>query len=85
MRSTVVLLPLLLPALCSASPFEGSWNSNFDSAELQYSPETFEVVDGQYRCSTCVPTLDVAADGVEQGVDGGGRFDAIAVSSYMKE
>jgi hypothetical protein len=54
MKAKSLALTLVLPAICNASPFAGSWNIDFDGAELLYAPETFEVADGRFHCSSCV-------------------------------
>lgn len=79
MKSIVFLTLLLLPAAVTAqSPFDGTWKVDLASAKFAEKPETILLKDGRYVCSTCVPPIDVTADGTDQKV-GAPYFDTVAV------
>jgi hypothetical protein len=72
-------LLLLSPALAAGqSPFDGTWRVDLDKVKFPEKPEQIVVRDGRYSCSTCVPEIDVKADGSDQQV-GAPYFDTIAV------
>src|SRR4051812_8825105 len=73
-------LVLLLPMFAWAqSSFDGTWKINLSNAQLSQKPEQFQLKDGQYTCSTCVPKVSVKADGTDQKVSGAKAYDTLAV------
>src|SRR5271165_3144987 len=55
---------LLVPGLgCAPSPFDGTWKFNPAKAELPKKPLEFLVQNGMYECKSCVPMINVKADG----------------------
>lgn len=64
------LTPMLLaPVLLFAqSPFDGTWHTNMDQTKLSPKPIVFAVQGGMYDCSSCVPKVNVKADGQPQSV-----------------
>jgi hypothetical protein len=73
-------LLLLLPMFGWAqSSFDGTWKFNLDDAQFSQKPESFELKNGQYSCSTCIPKIAVKADGTDQKVAGAKGYDTIAV------
>jgi hypothetical protein len=74
------LTPMLLaPVLLFAqSPFDGTWHTNMDQAKLSPKPIVFSVQGGMYDCSSCVPKVNVKADGQQQSVTGQ-TYDTISV------
>jgi len=78
----LVLLALALPLTMSwaQSPFDGTWKADLNKLKFPTKPDVFELKDGRYKCSTCVPTkIDVAADGQDQKVSGNPYIDTISV------
>jgi len=76
----LLALVLLLPAAAWAqSPFDGTWKVNLSSAQFSQKPDTFELKNGQYTCSTCIPEISVKADGTDQKVPGAKGYDTLAV------
>jgi hypothetical protein len=59
-------------------PFDGTWKADLASAKFAEKPDTILLKDGRYVCSTCVPPIDVTADGTDQKV-GAPYFDTVAV------
>ncbi|HXW73192.1 MAG TPA: hypothetical protein VEK10_00150 [Steroidobacteraceae bacterium] len=77
------LLPalLLLPAVALASSaFDGTWKLRTDSVKTTGKADQFQVLDGTYTCSSCVPEVKVKADGTDQKVEGHPYYDTVAVT-----
>lgn len=73
----LLLLPTL--ALAAESPFTGTWKADPAKAQFSQNPDTWVVQNGRYQCSTCVPKIDVKADGTDQPVSGSKYYDTVAV------
>ena len=61
------------------SPFDGTWKARTDSMKSAGRPEQFQIKDGTYSCSTCIPAYHVAADGAYHKVAGKDYWDEVAV------
>jgi hypothetical protein len=61
------------------SPFDGTWKINLKSAQMPTKPDVYLIQDGMYHCKTCVPPIDVKADGQDHAVTGHPYYDSIAV------
>jgi len=80
MKKLLMLALLLVPALLFAqSPFDGTWVTNLDQVQLPTKAEVYAVEKGMYRCPTCVPKVDVKADGTDQKVAGSHYFDTASI------
>ena len=77
---TVISALLLLPAVALASSFDGTWKLRTDSLKTTGKADQFQVLDGIYSCSSCVPEIKVKADGTDQKVEGHDYYDTIAVT-----
>ena len=77
----LLALVLLVPAtLFAQSTLDGTWRT--DPQSTQYiGHETFSLQNGVYRCSSCVPKIEVKADGQDHKVNGSPYFDTINVSA----
>ncbi|MFZ0311829.1 MAG: hypothetical protein WAL85_03895 [Candidatus Korobacteraceae bacterium] len=71
----VCLLPLMA---LGQSPFDGTWKTNMAASKLSTKPYVFSVNNGMYDCETCVPKINVKADGKDQAVTGQ-TYDTVAV------
>jgi hypothetical protein len=72
---------LLVPAAASAQgPLDGTWKIDVASAKFPEKPEQYLLADGRYTCSTCVPKVDVKADGTDQQITGSKYRDTVAVT-----
>jgi hypothetical protein len=81
MKKLIVAIALLVPAVASTQvSIDGTWKVDVDSAKFPEQPEKYVLKDGRYTCSTCVPTIDVKADGTDQPVTGSKYFDTVAVT-----
>src|ERR1035437_29929 len=71
----VCLFPLLMFA---QSPFDGTWKTNMAESKLSQKPYIFSLNNGMYDCESCVPKINVKADGQDQSVTGQ-TYDMISV------
>ena len=70
---------LLAPAtLFAQSAFDGTWRTDPQSTEY-VGHQNFSLQNGVYRCSTCVPKVEVKADGQDHEVSGSPYYDTINV------
>lgn len=75
-----LLMSLLMPVLTMAqSAFDGTWKIELNKAQLPKKPDVFLLQDGMYHCKTCVPPIDVKANGQDQKVTGQPYFDTVAI------
>jgi hypothetical protein len=74
------LTPMLLASgwMFAQSPFDGTWRTNMDQSKISPKPIVFSLKGGMYDCSSCVPKIDVKADGQDQSVTGQ-SYDTISV------
>ncbi len=80
MKKLLLALVLLASAtLFAQSPFDGTWMTKLDTAKLPTKPDKYTVTNNKYECLTCVPKVEVKADGTDQKVTGHPYFDTIAV------
>ena len=79
MRMVTAVL-LLVPGMALASSaFDGTWKLRPDSTNTTGRADQFQVLDGTYTCSSCVPEIKVKADGIDQNVEGHDYYDTVAV------
>jgi hypothetical protein len=71
---------LLMPIAASAqSAFDGTWKINLNDAQFPKKPDVYLLQNGMYQCKTCVPPIDVKADGQDQKVTGHPYYDTVAI------
>jgi hypothetical protein len=77
----LVTAALLVPAVAFAagSPFDGTWKARLDSMKMAGKPDVWQIADGEYTCSSCVPAVKVKADGAMHKVAGHAYFDELSV------
>jgi len=76
----VMLILLLTPGLAMAqSAFDGTWKVDLKTAQFPTKPDIFLLQDGMYHCSSCVPPVDIKADGQDQKVTGRPYFDTMSI------
>ena len=57
MKKLMVAVALLIPAIASAQvSIDGTWKIDAATAKFPEKPDKYEIKDGRYTCSTCVPT-----------------------------
>lgn len=84
MRWSVLAMALavavLMPALAKAqSAFDGTWKFDLNTAKFPEKPDVYLLQDGMYHCKTCVPMVDVKADGQDQKVSGNPYIDTMNI------
>jgi hypothetical protein len=73
----VLVFPLSLPA---QTRFDGTWRMKMDTLQFSGTPEEYLIADGIYHCVSCVPKVDVNADGADHKVSGHeAYYDTIAI------
>jgi len=81
MKKLLLSLVLLASAtLFAQTPFDGTWMAKLDTAKLPTKPEQYSLNKNMYECLTCVPKVEVKADGSDQKVTGHPYYDTIAVN-----
>jgi len=76
----LLFVPLLMPALAKAQDaFDGTWKGNLNTAQLPKKPDVYLLQDGMYHCKTCVPPVDIKADGQDQKVTGHPYYDTMSI------
>lgn len=76
----LLFLSLLTPGLAMAqSAFDGTWKLDLKTAKFPEKPDVYLLQDGMYHCKTCVPMIDVKADGQDQKVVGHPYFDMMSI------
>lgn len=67
---------LLLPVLAMAqSDFDGTWKIDLNKSTMSDKPDVFLLQGGNYQCKTCVPVVNVKADGADHRVTGNPYYD----------
>ena len=79
MKKLLCVVLWVLPVMLFAqSPFDGTWKTNMAESKLSQKPYVFSVNNGMYDCESCVPKINVKADGQDQSVTGQ-TYDTLAV------
>jgi hypothetical protein len=75
-----LLVLLLVPmAAMAQSPFDGTWKWDPSSVQWSEKPDVFLLQNGMFECKTCVPPVNVKADGTDQKVSGDPYRDTVSV------
>jgi len=73
----LILLLLLSPAISfSQSPFDGTW---LFTVQLPTEPAVYLLAKGMFRCSGCLPNLEIEADGNDHKVAEAPYWDTVNV------
>jgi hypothetical protein len=79
MKKLLFVLVLLAPALLWAqSSFTGTWRVSMQSAQFSGKPTTLLLQNGMYSCDSCVPKLEVQADGKDHARSGSPYADMVS-------
>ena len=71
---------LLTPVLAAAqSAFDGTWKVDMNKVDFPKKPYVYSLQNGMYECKTCVPPVEVKADGMDQKVMGHPYYDSVAI------
>ncbi|MGE5357727.1 MAG: hypothetical protein ACM3NQ_01830 [Bacteroidales bacterium] len=81
MKKAVLVALLLFSAfvLAAESPFTGTWKADLSKAQVSAKPDQIVLQSGRFQCTSCVPKVDVKADGTDQPVVGDPMRDTVAV------
>jgi len=66
-------------ATLAASPFDGSWKIDLKSVNMTGKPDVYLLAKGEYTCSSCLPDLQIKADGAEHPVADHTYYDTAIV------
>jgi hypothetical protein len=74
------LMLLFAPMIAlSQSALDGTWKADLSKVQMPKKPDVFVMQDGMYHCKTCVPPIDIKADGTDQKVTGHPYFDTMSI------
>jgi hypothetical protein len=59
--------------------FDGTWKIDLGKSTMTDKPDVFLLQGGSYQCKTCVPIINVKADGEDHRVTGSPYYDAISI------
>jgi hypothetical protein len=75
-----LLLMLLKPiAAMAQSDFDGTWKIDLAKSVMPAKPDVLLLQNGTYQCKSCVPIINIKADGQDQSVGGNPYYDAISI------
>ena len=79
-RWFILIASLLMPAMAMAqSAFDGTWKVDLKTAKFPTKPDVYLLQGGMYHCKTCVPSMDVKADGQDHKVSGNPYYDTVSI------
>src|ERR1700756_2276559 len=74
----VIALLVSVPATAQ-NAFDGTWKFNLSDAQFAKKPDVFLLQNGTYECKTCVPPINVKADGQDHSVSGHPYYDSVSI------
>jgi hypothetical protein len=74
----VIALLASAPAIAQ-NAIDGTWKFNLSDAQFPKKPDIYLLQNGKYQCKTCVPPIDVKADGQDQPVSGDPYLDSVSI------
>lgn len=78
-RLAAVLFLAAAPMLAQTR-FDGTWKMKMDTLRFSGPPEEYLIANAVYQCLSCVPKVDVKADGTDQSAAGHENYyDTIAI------
>jgi len=71
---------LLMPVVAMGqSAFDGTWKIDLNKVQMPKKPDVFVLQNAMYQCKTCVPPIEVKADGQDHKVTGHPYYDTISI------
>jgi hypothetical protein len=71
---------LLIPVFLQAqSAFDGTWKVDMNKVDFPKKPYVYLLQNGMYECKTCVPPIEVKADGMDHAITGHPYYDSVAI------
>ena len=61
------------------SSFDGTWKIDLSKIELPKKPDVMLLQGGMYQCKTCIPAINIKADGQDQKVSGDPYVDSMSI------
>ena len=61
------------------SVFDGTWKVDMSKAQLPKKPDVYLLQADMFHCKTCVPPVEVKADGQDQKVTGHPYYDSMSI------
>ncbi len=75
-----LMIALCMPAAAMAqSGLDGTWKIDITKAQLPKKPDVIVLQSGMYQCKTCIPPVNIKADGQDQKVSGDPYIDAMSI------
>ncbi len=75
-----LLIALFMPTAAMAqSSFDGTWKIDLSKVELPRKPDVLLLQGGMYQCKTCIPAINIKADGQDQKVSGDPYIDTMSI------
>lgn len=68
-------------AAADLTALNGTWKTDRASIKFEQKPDNILLQDGTYKCTTCIPPLEVAADGQFHDVAGRAYSDSMSVKA----
>jgi hypothetical protein len=76
----VGLAAFLIPVSAMAqSDFDGTWKIDLAKSVMSTKPDVLLLQNGTYQCKSCVPIINIKADGQDQSIGGSPYYDAISI------
>lgn len=73
-------LALLCPLCAMAqSVIDGTWKADLSKVQMPKKPDVIVLQNGEYQCKTCVPPVDIKADGQDHAITGQPYIDSMAI------
>jgi hypothetical protein len=73
---------LLTPVFATAqSALNGTWKVDMSKVDFPKKPTEYSLQNGMFQCKTCVPPVEVKADGTDQTVSGHPYYNSVAVKT----
>jgi hypothetical protein len=71
---------VLMPVLATAqNALDGTWKIDVSKAQMTTKPEVYLLQGSIYNCKTCIPPIEIKADGQDQKVTGHPYYDTVSV------
>ncbi len=74
----LIALLVSVPAI-PQNAFDGTWKFNLSDAQFSKKPDVFLLQNGTYQCKTCVPPIEVKADGQDHSISGHPYYDSVSI------
>jgi hypothetical protein len=76
----IMFVFLLITAMGWAqSPFDGTWKIDMNKSKLPKKPDVYLLQSGMYECKSCIPPVNIKADGQFQTLSGDPYRDSLMV------